>query len=310
MSAIDDIIQKGWTNAEFGLSIATRARFTELGNQLIDLAMQDPKIHAALTFTLLDRDDTRGSQANLFTVSPAMHSADQKLWLHAGYQTRSHVEAAVPEGERPQVLVNFLDAVDELLIAIERGFHKALREIGAEDVFNVVYHPDPMQRVIHIRVVRYIGARKHDAPNEPVTGHSDMSLCTLHLYETHGNWFQAVPYPQELITNSESPQKDQKIKVMRSNLKLIEAIEDQPIFFLGAGWKQLGVSDLPACYHAGVRPAKDSEFISPFAEQVAGNDVDRVSLVVFAQPNIQYAKENNFPYASVMQSRPDTAVEL
>ena len=317
MSAIEDIQQKAWTNIEFNLPITDRARYTMIGNQLIDLVLKDDKLRQALTFVLAESDDPRSNQANLFTVSPALHSADDKLWLHAGYQTRSHVNSAIPEIDQPEILREFLDAVDQLLLAIEDGFSRALRSIGADDVATIVYDAEYMKRAIHIRIVRYTGARLESAPQEPVTGHADMSLCTLHLYETHGNWFQAAPYPQELISEDQSPDHQAAIAAMRSNFNVIKEVDDQAVFFLGAGWKKLPKDNppkkyqtLPACYHAGVRPAAEDEYISPYAQEVAGNDTDRVSLVVFAQPNLDYANENNFVYPGVLECRPDTAVEL
>lgn len=317
MSAAEDINSKAWTNIEFGMPIAERAQYAKLGNQLIDLVLKDDTLRQALTFVLIETDDPRASQANLFTVSPALHSADDKLWLHAGYQTREHVNLVIPESEQPVIIKDFLNAVDTMLAAVEDGFRKAFAAMDADRVSDIVYTAAEMKRAIHIRLVRYPGARLPSAPREPVTGHADMSLCTLHLFETHGNWFQAAPYEQELITDDQTPEHQAAVAVMRSKLNVIKEVDDKAVFFLGAGWKNLpkdspaqDYQNLPACYHAGVRPTAEEEYISPYAQEVTGNDEDRVSLVVFAQPNLDYSKEHNFVYPSVLQCRPDTAVEL
>ena len=317
MSATEDIRKQGWTQVDFGLSTQKRAHFTKLGNQLINLMISDEKLREAFSFVLGNHSDKRARQANLFTVSPAMNSADDKLWFHVGYQTRDHVTAAIPEDEQPLVVKEFLDATDEMLAEIEKVFKNSFDAIGAESVEQTVFDADDNRRVIHIRIVRYNGARLESASAEPVSGHADMSLCTLHLFETHGHWFQAAPYDQSIITDDETSEREAAVKAMRSNLKLITEVDDQAIFFLGAGWKNLphdnppkAYQELPACYHAGVRPSKEDEFISPYAKEVTGNDVDRVSLVVFAQPSMDYIESHDFKYASVAQCRPDTAVEV
>lgn len=315
MSAVQDIQRQGWTQVSFGMPVKKRAHFTKLGNQIIDLMMEDEKLRDAFSFVLGEYNDKRAQQANMFAVSPAMNSADDKLWFHVGYQTRAHVASVIPEPEQSDIVKEFLDATDEMLIEIEKAFRQSLSSIGANSVVNTVFDAEMLRRVIHIRIVRYNGARLESAANEPVSGHGDMSLCTLHLFETHGNWFQAAPYDQSIITNDETPEREAAVKQMRQKLKLLTEVDEQAVFFLGAGWKNLPHDNppkeyqaLPACYHVGVRPSKEEEFISPYAQEVTGNEVDRVSLVVFAQPSLDYIASHDFTYASVAQCRPDTAV--
>lgn len=315
MSAIQDIQKQGWTQVSFDWSAEKRAHFTKLGNQVIDLMMQDEKLREAFSFVLGDFNDKRAKQANLFTVSPALNSADDKLWFHVGYQTRKHVDAVIPKKYQPPIVREFLDAIDEMLAKIERAFRQSLSSIGADDVATLIFDAEKQRRVIHIRIVRYNGARLESAPDEPVSGHADMSLCTLHIFETHGNWFQAAPYDQSIITDDKTPEREAAVRQMRQNLKLITEVDEQTIFFLGAGWKNLPHDEppkeyqqLPACYHAGVRPPKEVEFVSPYAQDVVGDTNDRVSLVVFAQPSLDYVQDHEFKYATVAQCRPDTAV--
>lgn len=317
MSAIEDIQTQGWTQIDFAWPVERRAHYTKLGNKLISEIINNDKLRQAFTFVLGNHIGKRAHQANLFTVSPALNSADDKLWFHVGYQTRSHVTSVIPESEQSDLIKEFLDETDALLSAVESAFRTSLKSINAEPVIRTICSDEVLKRVIHIRFVRYNNARSENAPQEPVTGHADMSLCTLHLFETHGHWFQAAPYDQAIITDDDTPEREAAVKAMRNQLKVITEVDEKAIFFLGAGWKNLpkdnppkDYQQLPACYHAGVRPTKVDEFISPYAKEVTGNDVDRVSLVVFAQPSLEYVAVNDFTYATVAQCRPDTAVVI
>ena len=59
MSAIQDIQKQGWTQVSFDWSAQKRAHFTKLGNQVIDLMMQDEKLREAFSFVLGDFNDKR-----------------------------------------------------------------------------------------------------------------------------------------------------------------------------------------------------------------------------------------------------------
>lgn len=317
MGAIQEIKDQGWTQVDFAWPIERRAHYTKLGNELITQITQNDRLRQAFTFALIDSPDKRAHQANLFTVSPALNSADDKLWFHVGYQTREHVNSVIPESEQSDLIKEFLNETDELLIAIEVAFRSSLQIINAQSAVKAIFSHDELKRAIHIRFVRYNNARTESAPDEPVTGHADMSLCTLHLFETHGHWFQAAPYDQSIIIDEDSSERRAAVKSMRSKLKVITEVDEKAIFFLGAGWKNLSKGNppqdyqlLPACYHAGIRPTAKDEYISPYALDVTGNDVDRVSLVVFAQPSLEYIKSHDFKYATVAQCRPDTAVVI
>lgn len=317
MSATTDIQEQGWTQVDFALPVEKRAHFAKLGNQMMDLIVDDDKLREAFTFKIAEDADDRASQAHTFMVSPALHSADDKLWFHVGYQTRVHVDSVIPEAEQPALVKEFLDATDEMLGAIEDSFRLSLEDLKAEEISHAVLDAEPSRRVIHIRIVRYNGARRDSAPTEPVAGHADLGLCTLHLFETHGHWFQAAPYDQAIITDDQTPEREAAIKAMRQNLKVITEVDDKAIFFLGASWKNFPKSDplkdyqlLPACYHAGIRPSAEDEFISPYAKEVVGDSDDRVSLVVFTVPSLDYTDAHpEFRFASVLQCRPDTAVK-
>lgn len=317
MSASTDITQKGWTQVDFPLSVAKRAHYAKLGNRLIDEITNDDTLRQAFTFIIGDDDEPRAKQAHTFMVSPALHSADDKLWMHVGYQTRAHVASVIPEADQSPLVREFLDATDELLDAIEQAFRTSLTSIGAATVLDDIFSNEREQRVVHIRIVRYNHARRNDGPAEPVAGHADMGLCTLHLYETHGHWFQAAPYDQSIITDEQTPERQSAVETMRKKLKVIPEVDEQALFFLGAAWKHLPKTnppqpfqELPACYHAGVRPSARDEFISPYASEVVGESDDRVSLVVFTVPSLDYvAKHPDFHYGSVLECRPDTAVK-
>jgi len=317
MGALQDIRNQGWTQVNFAWPVEKRAHYTKLGNTLIDEITANDKLREAFSFVLTDHTDKRARQANMFAVSPAMNSADDKLWFHVGHQTRDHVDSAIPKANQSALVKEFLDATDELLVVIEAAFRNSLQAIAADSVIDTVFDAEQLKRVIHIRIVRYIGARRESAPQEPVTGHADMGLCTLHLFETHGHWFQAAAYQQSIITDDQTPERQAAVKAIRTKLKVITEVDEKAIFFLGAGWKNLPkdvppkpYQELPACYHAGVRPLKEEEFISPYAQEVIGDSTDRVSLVVFAQPSLNYIQSHDYQYASVAQCRPDTAVEL
>lgn len=317
MSAITDIQHKGWTQVDFALPIEKRAHFAKLGNQLMDLIVNDDNLRKAFTVKLAEDNDDRAQQAHMFMVSPALHSADDKLWFHSGYQTRAHVNSVIPEAEQPPVVKEFLDTLDEMLEAIEQAFEIALTDLEADAIKSAVFDSDRLRRVIHIRTVRYNGARRASAPTEPVAGHADLGLCTLHLFETHGHWFQAAPYDQSIINDDQTPERQAAVQAMRQKLNVITEADDKAIFFLGASWKNLPKDEppkeyqlLPACYHAGIRPSAEEEFISPFARDVVGDSYDRVSLVVFTTPNLDYCEAHpEFRFASVSQCRPDTAVK-
>jgi hypothetical protein len=162
-----------------------------------------------------------------------------------------------------------------------------------------------------LRTVRYIDALQGSPGEEVVSGHADLGALTEHLYETHGGWFKGVAYPPELISDRDTPEHRAAIREMRGNLQLIDNRSGEAIFFLGANWHTLPdrllpeeFRDLPACYHAGFRPEAAGEEVSPYAEAVTGNAPDRVSVVVFAHPNVELQRSGSYVPATVPQCRP------
>lgn len=304
----EDIERYGYCATEFALSEADRARYTATASRVIDLAQAAPDVHEALTFSLLPEYKGRVNPT-LFTVSGALNSADDKIWLHAGYQSRDRAAAVIPERNQPAELRALWEPLESVLHASEVSARGLLKVLGAESLAEAIFHPDTRKRVVLVRTVKYADVLKASIGAELVAGHADQSVATLHWYETHGGWFQAAPYPQPLMSDDDDGKHQAAIRAVRSRLTSIQNDhEAQAAFFFGVGLKQLpawlrtNIIDLPGCYHAGFKPNSVDEVVSDFAADTS--DTERVSSITFMHPSIDIFQSGEYPLATVAECRP------
>ncbi len=310
-SAVERIRQYGWTGVSFGLSEQACAEYARISNGVIGLAQADERVRRALSFDIAPEQVKGGIAPGLFGISGARNSLDKKIWLHGGYQTESRVSAQMPLNDQPQILRDYWPALTKMLKAVEMSMRGVLCEIGAEPVAAIIFPRKLWKRNVHIRTVRYLGARQSPAWSEVVAGHADLGLCSEHIFETHGNWFYGGRYYGPRITDDQSDERKAAIRALRQELRRLDTTSEEALFFLGAGWHGLpdGVLTddarcLPALYHAGFRPDSGQEYVSSYAEVVTGNPEDRVSVIAFAQPNLDFATNGEFVLPTVAKCRP------
>lgn len=307
MTSRSDLVEKGYCAVGFSMGEAERAAYTSAAKAVIDLAQDDASIHDALTFTLVEFKGRMNP--TLFTVSEALNSGDQKLWLHAGYLSRQRAAAAIPERNQPTELRALWEPLESVLQTVEHTTRATLAQLDANHLAEVIFHPDIAKRVVLIRTVKYLGSLSLESGAEPVAGHADQSVATLHWYETHGGWFHAAPYPQDLMTDTDSQERRLAVAEMRSQLTpIVNNHEAEAAFFLGVGAKKLpnalrsSVVELPGCYHAGFRPMAEQEVVSPFASSISATD--RVSTITFMHPNTDVLCSPKYSLATVLECRP------
>lgn len=305
---IADIENHGWTDVPFFLSETNRAAFAALANTVIGVAMEDDGVRQALDFKL---DAAPAAQARTGTFGLLLggrHSDDAKIALHVGYQSRERANAVLGMNQ-PRVMKDFWEATDMMLSEVEKSAKSTLRILGAEAVIGTVLPAKPQRRNVQLRTVRYPGATDQPIGKEVVSGHADIGLATFHLYETHGGWMKAAPYPTELMIAGDSPERRLAVRGMRELLSPILAAPHKIPFLLGANWQGSatvpeGLRNLPACYHAGFVPEIGAETVSPFAEQVVGSSDDRVSVVAFLHANSVALAKGTYTPAPVEYCRP------
>lgn len=301
-----DLQEQGYSAVAFEMSEADRAAYTAIAKTVIELAQVDAAIHQALTFSLLPGYTGR-VDPTLYTVSGPMNSKDKKTWVHLGYQSRNQANLRMPERNQPRELRDLWEPLALALRATELAGRCALAELGRDALSEAVFHPDVLRRNILLRTVIYHQARLLPVGTEAVAGHADQGLASLHWFETHGNWFQAVPYPVELISDDDTEETKEKITAMRSGLDIIVNNHDsEAAFFLGVGAQHLpdefkaAIMELPVCYHAGIRPELLEETVSPYAE----DGEDRVSSISFFHPNLDIMSSGQYQIASISECRP------
>lgn len=310
MGEIRKAIQtKGWAEVPFGLSHRDRAEYAQQANGLIDTMMADWQLNDAMDFEITPSYHT--VQPGKFGLSSGTHSGDNKLWLHLGYQSRARAEAAFGgEAQQPRQLRRFWPAHEAMLEAVRVSVSDTIAALGARALVDALYPWPTNERVVHLRTVRYLGSAAARAGQELVSGHADMGVCTMHLFETHGGWMRAAPYPRSLNSRHDSPERQTAMNLVRQQMSPMDVPPEAAAFFLGAGWHNLSPDfllhttprDLPACYHAGYKPSSSQETSSEYAKQVSKKG-DRVSVVAFVHPNVSAFMSALYAPPTVTQCR-------
>lgn len=308
----NELRERGWAHVDFGISERERAGYAELANKVITIATEEEKVADALALDLMSGAESGPVRTGSLGISRSRNSADDKIYLHTGLQSRQYADSVLPERHQPMVMRSFWEANDEMLSEVEKSMKLALKGLGATALEQAIFPAIVPQRNLTLRTVRYNKALEGEVGKEVVSGHADLGAITEHLYETHGGWFRGVAYPPELISDDNSTERQVAITEMRRGLRPIDNKPGKAIFFLGAAWHNLPdellpaeLRDLPACYHAGFRPDEANEEVSPYAGAVTDGSPDRVSVVVFAHPSVELQKAGIYQPASVPQCRPD-----
>lgn len=310
LSVVDaraEIDRKGYFNVPFTVGLSDREAFARAGNAVISLAEVDEDLVDVLTCNLMP-GQTGQVRGAFFSVSGPRNSGDQKIWMHTGYQSRVVAADKLPERNQPYELRHFWTLVDEMLHATEVAAKQGFEGLSEQRLMPLTYPEDLMQRNIILRTIRYIGARALAPGTEAISGHIDLGIGSLHIYETHGNWFQAAPVPPELIGDKDTPERRQAFREIREKLKIIQFNHDKEVpLFMGASYTKIGpfldgaTNFVSACYHAGFRPVQELEAI--ISSEDSGND-DRLALLAFIGPSIPVINHPNFVSPTVRECRP------
>jgi len=311
----ETIQHRGWDNVPFEVSESDRAEYAASANLVISAAQEDETVNDALLLDLNAGVETGPVRSGMFGIGTARNSTDKKVYLHTGFHSREYADTVIPERNQPEFLRTFWEENDQMLRQIEQSTQWVLETLYASELGEAFFPREALRRNVHLRTVRYTDAVDQPVGSEVVSGHSDIGMGSFHIYETHGNWFQAVPYPSDLIEMPDLDTSDVptirrgEIKQMRDRMKLIDSEENKATFFLGVNWSKFPtvperLRGLPACYHAGIRPPVDVEEVSPYAEMVAGNAHDRVSVISFLHPDIKYLHEGIYKPGTVEECRP------
>lgn len=305
---IAELEAQGWTDVPFFLSEANRADFARLANVVIDIACEDEAVRESLHITLSAPPEAQQRTGTFGLIHPR-NSSDEKIALHIGYQSRERAQAMLGANQ-PQVMDDFWEASGMVLDEIAKSSKSALRRLGAEAVVGSILPTKPQRRNVHLRTVRYAGALDMPVGTEVVSGHADVGLASLHIYETHGGWIQGAPYTPEVITETNLETRRTAVQLMRQDMRQVVTHPHTAPFFLGANWHSAslvpeGLRDLPALYHAGFVPEPGTQVISPFAERVVGGTHNRVSVVAFLHPNSVALAKGAYVPAPVSYCRPE-----
>ena len=313
-SLTQNIEAKGWSHTPFEMSEADRMEYTRLANAVISLALESEQVRGALDLDLFAGKEYTSVRVGTYGIGTARNSIDDKVYLHTGYASQDQAAAVYPQRNQPRTLQDFWTANDAMLEATEVAMKQSLAELGAEDLNDIVYpdgsYEERFNRNVVLRTVRYVNARQEPVGKEVATGHSDLGLATLHLYETHGGWFKGAPYKPEWINNDDTPERRSAIRAMREGLDPIDHRDGSAIFFLGANWHTFPyaipkeLQELPACYHAGFKPSPEDEILAEGASIVTEGRDDRVSTIVFAHPSAKYFLNDMYVPATVPMCRP------
>lgn len=304
------LADKGWVDVDFDVPERDRADYAALANTVIGIALENEAIREALSLDLQEGTETGPVRTSTFGVGSSRNSTDAKVYLHAGYQSRAHADLLVPELVQPSELLAFWAIHDDMLHAIERFGTKALQELGAGPVASAIFSDEHRLRNIHVRTVRYEGAIKDPVGKEVVSGHADLGLATLHVYETHGGWLRAAPYDHQVMFADDTADRREAVRRKRQDLEMIDQnIDTSATFFLGGSWHQFSgvpesLRDLPALYHAGFRADPHQETVSIYAPEVSDAD-DRVSLIAFMNANLGLLRDGTYRPPTVSNCRPE-----
>ncbi len=199
-----------------------------------------------------------------------------------------------------------------MIAEVERAMRFGLGCLNAVALDQAMFPSDHAVRNILLRTVRYIEISDEPVGREIVSGHADLGLTTLHLYETHAGWFEGAPFSSELIIAKDTNERRKAVRAMRKALRPIEAKERNAVFFAGANWATFpsefipeDVRDLPACYHAGFKPDEITEQVSEYAGAVTEGEDQRVSVIAFGHPNIELIRDGVYRPATVEMCRPE-----
>jgi hypothetical protein len=293
MSVEVGIRENGWATVEFGMRFDEREELARLGRDLILLASEDSQIRDALTFTLQEGLNVGNNNPTLYTVSNALNSKDDKLWLHAGYQTEQRALAKMPELKGIATVNDFFEAHNNALAAAEDAFIETLGELSGDEVrVNELFFPDDIEeRVMHIRTVRYLNLDKAATGNEVIAGHGDMGFATLGIYETHRAYLEGAPMAHDWIRWDAYTERKDYIQELYAKMTPIEFdLEDEASFFFGCAVAGLNYhsTDLnldnkyPSLYHAGFLP--EDEVVASKGDWMLPHE--RVSMFIFLHPRL------------------------
>jgi hypothetical protein len=293
------IYRHGWAAIEFDMPQADRDEFARLGRDVIVLASEEPQIREALTFELDETLIVGSNNPTLYGISKALNSNDDKIWLHAGYQTPERFAAALGKTNDPTIN-GYFDALQDVLSKLENGFVPALESLSQypEAVEGLFFPDDISQRVMHVRTVRYLGLDEAEVGSEVFASHADMSFASMQFYETHAGYLRGAPMRHDMVRWDADIDRIEYIVRLTDRMQPIEYDGDnEAAFFLGAGVKGLNDPlfrrpgrELPVLYHGGFRP----EINLPKHRWDEMSDTERVTTVAFLHPRLDVLRNGRY----------------
>lgn len=292
MSVAQEIEANGWAPVEFGMDQASREEFARLGRDVILLSVEDAELAEGLSFTLDPELNVGGSNATFFGVSGARNSADDKLWIHAGYQTRGNLDRCAPKFKDVEEVKSYLDALEDVLLYLQVSFRDALESAGiSRDAVDRVFLPNdnPFSRILHVRTVRYLNLDHAEPGAEVIAGHGDLGFASMQFYQTHKGYLYGAKVEPGWISREQSEDRRGYFRGLYDKMLPIEYdLGRLAAFFFGFSTVSTNHERLdtrvqtgfPGLYHAGFLPK--TEELNVEGGWMLPNE--RVAVVAFLHP--------------------------
>jgi hypothetical protein len=306
--SVTDIIERGWTSEPFGLSEGEMAEYARSARGVIELALEDDGI----------RDIISEPNGTIMTGLIEKHRTKDghdsgKETLQMGLSSQAYADSRIAERYQPFELLNFWDNHAAVLDAGLRCARNALDHMGATEVADALLDDKLDDRIALVRTNWFrdaVGVPEEPGSEEILSGHSDRSIVTLHLYETHGGYLQGIPYKREDAFSPED-EKRRRVAASLANLRPVEPQDGEAVVFLGAGWWTLwsdlvppDLENLPVLYHVATKPAPENLVTTRYANLVTGGRPDRFSVVTFFDPPQHFEPRGLYTVPSPDLARP------
>lgn len=284
-TTLERITTEGYASTPIGLTIGDREHFAVLGNEVIDLALEDQSIHRALTHN--PHPNSPGKDVTGMFIGAPRVAKDDSLSFHSGWQSYPIAMDQLKQ-RMPALLHDFFTMQKEMLRQVERGwevfFDELLPATDADIVKNKLSHPDTRLNNHHIRVVRYPNALD-SVDSETFSAHGDLSVVTTDIYQSDQQ-LHIAPVQLDTIVDTVDQSRYEHYQAVKDAAKLAETdSETEAITMLGfaaanmACIQSLNVyADLRAGYHFGAGTTHEHDSHPLFGR-------DRVAVVAFGHPH-------------------------
>jgi len=295
-STLEQLHTTGHVVVEFEVPASDRRTFAMIGNQVIDIAMENEIVFNALNFS--PAPNTPGHDTTTFAISEPRVSLDDSLWFHSGWQTKDRIEAELSRSKRPRLLDDFVEIQRYMLDEVKMGWLEFFRQIDEEadrpgSINELLSHQDLNKNNHHLRVVRYRNLSQYNDENGTFSAHGDLGVVTTQFYQTHDGHLRITPYPLEKVADTVDEERYKHARSLHDQAVIASyEVDHEALTFLGFGAANVRNKDgsptfqgLRAGYHYGVPPKIEM----PLDEAIAGDFGDdiRVTAVAFGHPHYE-----------------------